>query len=182
MLEGMSDPAEPRWLDDEQLSNWLALGAMLIRLPAAIDAQLQRDAQLSHFEYQVIAGLSMAPERTLRMSVLAAFSEGSLARLSQVVARLEKRGWVRRTPDPSDGRVTLAILTDAGMDKVVATAPGHVAEVRRLVFDTLTKAQQRQLGDSSRRILRAIDPDDPCLDGLPFGTAAPETGHLTPER
>ncbi|WP_030467158.1 MarR family winged helix-turn-helix transcriptional regulator [Lentzea aerocolonigenes] len=178
----MSDPAEPRWLDDEQLSNWLALGAMLIRLPAAIDAQLRRDAQLSHFEYQVIAGLSMAPERTLRMSVLAAFSEGSLARLSQVVARLEKRGWVRRTPDPSDGRVTLAILTDAGMDKVVATAPGHVAEVRRLVFDTLTKAQQRQLGDSSRRILRAIDPDDPCLDGLPFDTAAPETGHLTPER
>ena len=178
----MSDRAEPRWLDDEQLQTWLALGGMLIRLSAAIDAQLQRDAQISHFEYQVLAGLSMAPARTLRMSVLAAFAEGSLARLSQVVARLERRGWVRRTPDPADGRFTLAILTDAGMDKVVATAPGHVAEVRRLVFDTLTKAQQRQLGDSSRRILRAIDPDDPCLDGLPFDTAAPATAGHTPDQ
>lgn len=178
----MSDRAEPRWLDDEQLQTWLALGGMLIRLSAAIDAQLQRDAQISHFEYQVLAGLSMAPARTLRMSVLAAFAEGSLARLSQVVARLERRGWVRRTPDPADGRFTLAILTDAGMDKVVATAPGHVAEVRRLVFDTLTKAQQRQLRDSSRRILRAIDPDDPCLDGLPFDTAAPATAGHTPDQ
>src|SRR5438105_2576675 len=114
----MSDRAEPRWLDDEQLHTWLTLGAMLTRLPAAIDAQLQRDAQISHFEYQVLAGLSMTPDRTLRMSVLAAFAEGSLARLSQVVARLEKRGWVRRTPDPADGRSTLAILTDTGMDKV----------------------------------------------------------------
>lgn len=177
----MSDRAEPRWLDDEQLYTWLTLGAVLIRLPAAIDAQLQRDAQISHFEYQVLAGLSMAPDRTLRMSVLAAFAEGSLARLSQAVARLEKRGWVRRTPDPADGRSTLAILTDTGMDKVVATAPGHVAEVRRLVFDNFTKAQQRQLRDVSRRIVRAIDPDDPCLDGLPFDTAAPATGRPTPD-
>ncbi len=171
----MSDVAEPRWLDEEQLQTWLTLAGMLARLPVAIDAQLQRDAQISHFEYQVLAGLSMTPERTLRMSTLAAFAEGSLARLSQAVARLEKRGWVCRTPDPADGRFTLAILTDTGWDKVVATAPGHVAEVRRLVFDTLTNAQQRQLRDISRRVIHAIDPDDPCLDGLPFDTAADQT-------
>src|SRR5690242_3359291 len=98
---------EPRWLDAEQHQTWLALAGMMARLPGAVDAQLQRDAQLSHFEYQVLAGLSMAPDRTLRMSVLASFAEGSLARLSQVVARLEKRGWIRRTPDPVDGRFTL---------------------------------------------------------------------------
>ncbi|WP_250037545.1 MarR family winged helix-turn-helix transcriptional regulator [Paractinoplanes maris] len=170
----MEDVAEPRWLDQEQQETWIALAGMLVRLPAAIDAQLQRDAQLSHFEYQVLAGLSMAPERTLRMSVLASFAEGSLARLSQVVTRLEKRGWVRRTPDPADGRFTLAILTGTGMDKVVAAAPGHVAEVQRLVFDSLTKAQQRQLRDIGRRVVRAIDPNDPCLDGDPFRTDPPE--------
>jgi DNA-binding MarR family transcriptional regulator len=159
----MSDVPEPRWLDEEQQQTWMVLAGMMARLPAAIDQQLQRDAQIGHFEYQVLAGLSMAPDRTLRMSVLAVFAEGSLARLSQAVGRLEKRGWVRRTPDPSDGRFTLALLTDAGWDKVVATAPGHVAEVRRLVFDTLTKTRQRQLHDISRRVLRVIDPDDPCL-------------------
>jgi DNA-binding MarR family transcriptional regulator len=155
---------EPRWLDAEQQRTWLALVSMLFRLPSALDAQLQRDAGISHFEYQVLAGLSMAPRRTMRMSELAVSAEGSLSRLSQVVTRLEKRGWVRRTPDPTDGRYTLAILTDDGWDKVVATAPGHVEAVRRYVFDPLTKAQQRQLRDIGRRVMRAIAPDDRCFD------------------
>ncbi|WP_229068924.1 MarR family winged helix-turn-helix transcriptional regulator [Actinoplanes sp. DH11] len=165
----MGEVSEPRWLDDDQQQTWLAVAALMTRLPAALDAQLQRDSQLSHFEYQVLAGLSMAPERTLRMSALAAFAEGSLPRLSQVVAKMEKRGWVRRTPDPADGRFTLAILTDAGWDKLVPAAPGHVAEARRLVFDPLTKAQQRQLRDIARRIMRVIDPADPCLSSGPPG-------------
>ena len=105
----------------------------------------------------------MSDERTLRMSELAAFAEGSLSRLSQVVSRLESRGWVQRTPDPSDGRYTLAVLTEDGWDKVVATAPGHVEEVRRLVFDPLTRSQHRQLRDIGRRIMRTINPDDRCL-------------------
>jgi len=163
----MEGTREPRWLDDEQKQAWLALIGLVLRLPAALDTQLQRDAGISHFEYQVVAGLSMAPDRTMRMSLLAAFAEGSLSRLSQVVSRLERRGWVRRTPDPVDGRYTLAILTDAGWDTVVAVAPGHVEEVQRLVFDPLTKAQQRQLRDIGRRIMRAIDPEDRCLDDAP---------------
>jgi DNA-binding MarR family transcriptional regulator len=69
----------------------------MLRLPAALDTQLQRDAGISSFEYQVLSGLSVSPERTMRMSRLAALTEGSLSRLSQVVARLEKRGWGRRT-------------------------------------------------------------------------------------
>jgi DNA-binding MarR family transcriptional regulator len=162
----VDDAAEPRWLDVDQQNVWLGLTGVLIRLPAALDAQLQRDAGISHFEYQVLAGLSMADDRTLRMSDLATFVEGSLARLSQVVGRLEKRGWVRRTPDPDDGRYTLAILTADGWDKVVATAPGHVAAVREFVFDPLTKAQESQLGDITRRIMRAVDPHGPCEEKL----------------
>ena len=158
----MGTEAEPRWLDTDERETWLAVVSMLMRLPTALDRQLQRDAGISHFEYQVLAGLSMSPGRTLRMSDLAAFANASLPRLSQVVARLERRGWVRRTPDPADGRYTLAGLTDEGWEKVVATAPGHVEEVRRLVFDPLTKAQQRQLGAAGRRIMAAIDPDGCC--------------------
>jgi len=77
----------------------------------------------------------------------------------KVVARLEQRGWVFRTPDPADGRYTLATLTGKGQAKVTQAAPGHVQEVRRLVFDPLTKTQSRQLREISRRIIRPIDPD-----------------------
>jgi DNA-binding MarR family transcriptional regulator len=152
----MDAPEEPRWLDAEEAEAWRALARMLVRLPAALDAQLRRDAGITHFEYQVLALLSEAPGRTLRMSELATLAEGSLPRLSQVVARLEQRGWVRRTPDPADGRYTLATLTDRGQAKVAQAAPGHVQEVRRLVLDPLTNSQTRQLRDTSRRIMRAI--------------------------
>src|SRR3954462_4552588 len=91
--------AEPRWLDDDELETWMSLASLLIRLPTALDAQLLREAGISHFEYQVLAGLSESAERTMRMSVLAALADGSLSRLSQVVSRLERRGWVRRSPD-----------------------------------------------------------------------------------
>jgi DNA-binding MarR family transcriptional regulator len=149
---------EPRWLDEQEQRTWLALVSTLVRLPGALDAELQRDAGISHYEYGLLAGLSMAADHTLRMSDLAEFADSSLSRLSNVVTRLERRGWVRRTPDPADGRYTLAVLTRDGMDKVVATAPGHVAQTRRLVFDPLTQTQQRQLREICRRILHAIDP------------------------
>ncbi len=157
------DAPEPRWLDEQEQRTWIALASLVLRLPGALDAQLQRDAGLSHFEYLVLSGLSMAPGRTLRMSELAVAAEGSLSRLSQVVGRMEKRDLVRRTPDPADGRYTLAILTDAGWDKVVEAAPGHVEAVRRLVFDPLTEPQQRQLRELSLRMMRAVDPADRCF-------------------
>jgi DNA-binding MarR family transcriptional regulator len=154
--------AEPRWLDEEERQAWLALVGMVILLPATLDAQLQRDAGISHFEYQALAMLSESPDRTRRMSDLAALANGSLSRVSHVVNRLEKRGWVTRSPDPEDGRYTLATLTDAGWTKVTDTAPGHVAAVRNLVFDTLTRPQIRQLGDIGQRILKVIHPGSDC--------------------
>jgi len=157
---------EPRWLDQDERATWLSLVSLLIKLPAALDAQLQRDAGLSHFEYTVLAGLSEAPGGSLRMSVLAALADGSLPRLSQVVARLERRCLVRRTPDPDDGRYTLATLTDAGRAVVTEAAPAHVETVRNLVFDPLPKSKPRQLRDICHRILTAIDPTDRCFDHL----------------
>jgi DNA-binding MarR family transcriptional regulator len=156
----MDGPQEPRWLDAEESQAWRTLAKTLQRLPAALDAQLRRDAGISHFEYEVLALLSEAPDRTMRMSELAMWVGGSLPRLSQVVTRLEQRGWIYRTPDPADGRYTLATLTGQGQAKVTQAAPGHVREVRRLVFDPLTKAQSRQLHQIAQRIIRAVDPDD----------------------
>jgi len=161
--ERMEHADQPRWLSNDERDVWLTLVGVMMKLPAALDGQLQRDAGLSHFEYLVLAGLSEAPARTRRMSDLAGFTESGLPRLSQVVGRLEKRGWVNRSTDPSDGRITLATLTDEGWQKIVQTAPGHVEAVRNLVFDPLTKAQSRQLGSIGKRIMTAIDPADRCL-------------------
>lgn len=160
-----NSPADeaPRWLDEEERRAWLGLIAIMRRLEHALDTQL-REEGLTHFEYGVMAALSEAPQRELRMSALAAYAEGSLSRLSQVVARLERKGYIHRRPDPADGRYTLATLTDEGHQKMVSAAPGHVAEVRRLVFDPLTKAQVKQLTQVGQRILYAIAPDHAAAD------------------
>ncbi|WP_217561721.1 MarR family winged helix-turn-helix transcriptional regulator [Streptomyces sp. GbtcB6] len=155
-MEEERETTDPRWLDADQQQQWYAFAYVLTQLPAALEARMQRDAGIAQFDYVVMSSLSMAPERTLRMSDLAQYAGSTLSRLSNVVIRLEKRGWMRRHPDPADGRATLATLTDDGMDKVVAAAPGHVDAVRQLIFDPLTKAQQRQLGAISQRMLAAL--------------------------
>jgi len=161
----VTETDQPPWLDAEERQAWLSLIAVALQLVPALDAQLRRDAGISHFEYTVMAALSESPERTLRMSDLAALADGSLSRLSQVVTRLENNGWVRRSPDPTDGRYTLATLTDTGMAKVVDAAPGHVREVRRVVIDPLTRAQLRQLRGIGQRLLGALDPDNRFMGG-----------------
>ena len=147
------------WLSPDEQAAWRQLVALLFRLPGALDAQLQRDAGISSFEYLVLSGLSEAENHTLRMSDLAAMASGSLSRLSHVVSRLEKRGWVRREACPGDGRFVNAVLTDEGMAKVVATAPGHVEAVRRLVVDALSPQQLAELGCASGSILSVIPKD-----------------------
>jgi DNA-binding MarR family transcriptional regulator len=136
---------EPRWLTDEQQQAWRRFIAVLIKLPAALEAQLQRDAGLTHVGYLVLAALSEQSERTLPMSRLAAKASASLSRLSHVVSRLEAQGWVRRERHPEDGRVQLAVLTEAGYAKVVDVAPGHAEAVQQFVFDVLSPVQIRQL-------------------------------------
>ena len=147
------------WLDEEQRDAWLRLIAVVELLPGVLDAQLRSDSGLTHFEYFVLAMLSEAPERTLRMTALAQRTNATLPRLSHVVRRLEGRGLVERHPCPEDGRATDARLTTVGWDVVVAAAPGHVATVRRHVMGPLTPMQLEQLRGIGDALLTRLDPE-----------------------
>src|ERR1700690_403878 len=150
--------SEPLWLNEDERAAWIRLVSVFIKLPAALDAQLQREAGVSHFEYMVLSRLSEAPGHALRMSDLAVLANGSLSRLSHVVTRLARRGWAGREPCPGDGRFTNAVLTEDGWAKVEETAPGHVAAVRELVIDALRPEQIEQLRDISLAIMGRVVP------------------------
>jgi DNA-binding MarR family transcriptional regulator len=150
-----------RGLTGDRLSAWASIATLLERLPAALDAQLQRDSGLTHYEHGLLFALDSAPGRTLRMSVLAGYASSTLSRLSRAISRLEKKGWVQREVDPTDGRFTLAILTDDGHALVARSTPAHHALVEELVFESLTEVQVRQLAEISRRIATAIDSTAP---------------------
>lgn len=151
---------DTRWLSPDEQEAWRAVAMMFLQLPGPLDAQLQRDSGITLFEYLVLSHLSMAPQHRLRMSELAEVANGSLSRLSNVAKRLEQRGWLRREPDPDDGRYTVANLTESGWRLVRDSAPGHVDAVRRLVIDPLTATQLRTLSAIGRRLRESLDGAD----------------------
>jgi DNA-binding MarR family transcriptional regulator len=157
--------SEERWLTDEQLAAWKKLIAVVALVPGVLDTQLQKDADLTHFEYFTLAMLSEAPERTLRMTALASRTNATLSRLSHVVSRLEDRGYVTRSPCPSDRRATNAALTEEGWRKVAITAPGHVDTVRTRIIDPLDDRDVADLDRVMTRILGRLDPDGRFLSG-----------------
>lgn len=145
------------WLSDQESETWLNIWSFQVWLPARLEAQLKRDAGISHYDYFALSRLWAAEDHTLRMSELAAAADMTLSHLSRVITRLEKAGWVRRIPDPANGRYTLAQLTEDGIQKVAAAAPGHVEAVRRYVFDHLSPEQVEALGEVAASIVAAVD-------------------------
>lgn len=156
--DGDDTPDETSWLSAEEKEAWTGLVSLVLLLPGKLESPLQREAGLTLFEYLALSHISETPERRLRMSELAYLANGSLSRLSNVVKRFEQRGWVERSPDPDDGRFTLAALTDAGYAVVVDAAPTHLRSVRQLVLDPLTAADQKALARIAAKLrVRPVD-------------------------
>jgi DNA-binding MarR family transcriptional regulator len=112
---------------------------------------------MTHFDYLCLAMLSETEDRTLSMSVLAGQVNASLSRLSHVITKLERRGWVCREPCPTSKRVTLVRLTEEGWQVLVKAAPGHVETVRSLVFDGLSRSDVRSLERIAGHIVERIE-------------------------
>lgn len=147
-----------KWLSPQERAAWVRFAAVLELLPSALDTQLVQDEGLTHFDYFTLAMLSEAPDRVFRMSALAARTNSTLPRLSKVIARLEAGGLVSRSACVEDRRATNVALTDAGWQKVVAAAPGHVGTVRHFVLDALSSEQIEQLETISNALLGRLDP------------------------
>ncbi|SFW79957.1 MarR family winged helix-turn-helix transcriptional regulator [Amycolatopsis australiensis] len=154
----MATDPEPRWLDAAEKDAWTGLISMALLMPGRLEAPLHQEAGLTLFEYMTLSQISEAPARTIRMSELAYLTNGSLSRLSNVVKRLENRGWVTRAPDPTDGRYTLATLTGPGYEVLAAAAPIHLRTVRELVLDPLDKADREALARIAAK-LRTLPSD-----------------------
>ncbi len=146
-----------RWLTDDELQSWLKLAGVMLKLNPALDSQLQRDSDLTHFGYLCLAMLSEKDDRTLRMSDLAGRANASLSRLSHVVTKLENRGLVERLPCEDSRRVTMVHLTDEGYAVLEKAAPGHVETVRQLVYDGLSKDDVADLHRLMGHILARLE-------------------------
>lgn len=157
------NPSVPRMSEPESEA-WLGLLRVVELLPAALDAQLQREGGMTHFEFMTLSMLRFAPESTLRMTALARSTNATLPRLSHVCARLERRGLIERFPCPEDRRATNARLTSAGRRELIHATPGHIALARQLVIDALSPEQLAALAGISTTIGDRLDPERRALD------------------
>lgn len=149
---------ETRWLSAEEQSAWRSFLDTTRLLFDRLERELQRDGGMPLAYYEILVQLSEAPQRTLRMSDLAASSRSSRSRLSHATARLEEAGWVRREECPTDGRGAFAALTEKGFAALERAAPRHVASVRAHLFDHLSDGQVTQLRDICQGLLRHLAP------------------------
>ncbi|MEU9140898.1 MarR family transcriptional regulator [Streptomyces sp. NPDC048404] len=145
-----------RWLTAAEQRAWRSYLSASSLLEDAIDRRLQAEAGMPHLYYSILAKLSEAPERRLRMTDLAEAQKITRSRLTYAVTRLEKDGTVRREGCPTDKRGHMAVLTDEGMALLERVAPGHVETVRTAIFDHLTPEQVEQLDEICGTISRAI--------------------------
>jgi DNA-binding MarR family transcriptional regulator len=146
-----------QWLTEDELASWFPLAGVMLKLNPALDSQLQRDSDMTHFDYLCLAMLSEEEGFTSTMSALAARTNASLSRLSHVITKLEKRGWVCRSRSEVSRRVTMVRMTDDGYAKLVAAAPGHVETVRSLVYEGLAEEDVANLHRLMAHILQRIE-------------------------
>lgn len=145
-----------RWLDDDQQRAWRQVVGLLMTLPGAMEGDLQRNAEMSLYEYLVLASLSEASDGMLQMSDLAQRANSSLSRLSHLISRLEKRGWVAKRPRANDRRASIIVLTAVGEKKIRGAAPGHARLVQELVVEPLGPVRLQQLGKAAAAVVQAI--------------------------
>jgi DNA-binding MarR family transcriptional regulator len=148
--------AEPRWLTAEEMRAWQALLAAAALLDRRLDQQLKEEAGLSHPQYEILVRLAAAPGGELRMTDLAGALYTTKSGLTYQITQLEKAGLVRRASSPADVRGVVAVLTDAGRQRLAQAAPGHVAAVRALLIDVLTGPHLAAVADGLGEVARRL--------------------------
>lgn len=156
----MSSLNEPRWLDQDEMAAWRGFVVASNLLNRRLERQLKDDSGLSHQQYEILVHLSAAPGDSLRMTELADKLVTSKSGLTYQVTQLERMGLVGRRSCPSDVRGVIAELTDQGREMIRQAAPGHVALVRELLIDVLTREQLAVLAESLGTVSARLRQDE----------------------
>lgn len=143
------------WLTGEQQRIWRDYLAMSSRLHTAMHRQLQSDCELSLADYDVLVALSEGGAQ--RINELAEALGWEQSRLSHQLRRMRGRGLVEREGHDDDRRGATVEISDAGTSALRSAAPGHVDLVRHIVFDGLSKSQQRALGAAIDTVLGRLE-------------------------
>jgi DNA-binding MarR family transcriptional regulator len=147
---------EPEALSPEEFQAWRGLIRLREAVMREIDRRLHREGLISLADYGVLITLVTAPGLRLRMSDLGARRMLTPSGITRVVLRLEAQGFVRREPDPADGRAAFAALTRPGLEALRHAQVVHHATVRELYLGRLTKDELERLAALFEKALPGV--------------------------
>ena len=172
-----ASPASDQGLDPRELGAYFVLMEAVSLLQHQVEQQLRAEGGISYVQFELLARLAYA-RGPLSMTELADGVVYSRSGLTYQAGLLEQAGLIARGPSPDDDRATLVTITGAGRDLVGHVLPGHVQEVRRLLFDPLTSDDVGHLGDIMTRVrdhMRAQPPRSAAPRKRRQSPAAPAT-------
>jgi DNA-binding MarR family transcriptional regulator len=152
------------------LSRLLGAHATLTR---ELGAELVSTHGLALSEHEVLFLLARAEDRRMRRIDLAREVRISPSGLTRMLDRLEREGLVEKASCATDARVSYAVLTDAGAERLAASMPDHFAAVDRLLAE---RFDQRELEALAELLARISDPEveEACDTAVAMGEAAVE--------
>ena len=134
------------------MSAWVGLLRGHAALTRAVNADLVADHGLTLSDYEVLLRLSRAPERKMRRVDLAEQVLLTASGITRLLDGLQASGYVDKAACSSDARVTYAVLTDAGHDKLRSAAEVHVADIRAKFAERYSDAEMATLAELLGRL------------------------------
>jgi DNA-binding MarR family transcriptional regulator len=136
-------------LSTDAFGSLMGAHALLIR---ELSASLVASHGLTINDYGTLLLLSRAGEEGMRRIDLANQLQLSPSGITRLLDRLEDQGLVGKGECKSDARVSYAILTEAGLDKLREAAPGHVEDIDRRLAAVLSEEEMKTLSELLGRL------------------------------
>ena len=152
----MTIVAKTKWLNQAEMRAWLAYVTTSVDLQRAIERDLEPFG-LDGGDYQLLAMLSDAPDRRMKMCDLADTLRLSRSGLTRRMEGVLRKKIVARVQSEGDKRVAYALMTDKGMDLLRKVAPHHVDSVRHHMIDRLSDTEIRSLATAFEKIAKGLN-------------------------
>jgi DNA-binding MarR family transcriptional regulator len=136
---------------ENRLDAWVSFLRSHAAITRELSAQLQREHGLTLNDYEVLLHLSRSTEGMRRVD-LAESVLLTASGITRLLDGLEKAGFVAKRTCASDARVSYAVLTDAGHEKLRAARETHLRGIDEVFLSRYSGSELTALAELLGRL------------------------------
>jgi DNA-binding MarR family transcriptional regulator len=152
LVEGQCTAHQDALLTGAALDAWRSFLQSHAAIVRELDAELTATHGMTARDYEVLLYLAQAEDRKLPMSALSERTMLTRSGITRLVDGLVANQLVERVSCPSDARVSYAMLTDTGFEKLREAGHTHVAGIDRLFLEHFSAEELASLASLLGRL------------------------------